>query len=132
AAILTCADSRIPVEMLFDRSPGELFTLRVAGNVLTPHHEGSIEFAVLELSTPLCLVMGHTRCGAISAALAAERSGQVPTSPNLSCLIGELRSAVRAPGGGPRESIDACWENVRQSVLRLRRNPILAPRIAEG
>lgn len=70
ASILTCADSRLPVERIFDRGVGELFVVRVAGNVAGPSEVGTIEYGVGHLHTPLLVVMGHTRCGAVAAAVA--------------------------------------------------------------
>jgi carbonic anhydrase len=72
AAVLACSDSRVPVEMIFDRGPGDLFVVRVAGNVVGPTQLGSLEFAVGVLGVRLILVMGHTGCGAVAAALAQE------------------------------------------------------------
>lgn len=75
AAILACSDSRVPVETIFSQRAGSLFVVRVAGNVAGPHQLGSLEFAVAELGVPLVLVMGHTGCGAVDAALSAARDG---------------------------------------------------------
>jgi carbonic anhydrase len=78
AAILACADSRVPVEILFDQSIGHLFVTRVAGNIVTPEIMASMEYAVAVLGVKTLLVMGHSNCGAISAAVAAkEVPGQI-------------------------------------------------------
>jgi carbonic anhydrase len=69
ATILTCADSRVPVEILFDQGFGDLFDIRVAGNVVTPEVLGSLEFAAVVLNCPLIMVLGHERCGAVTAAV---------------------------------------------------------------
>ena len=84
AAILACSDSRVPVEMIFDQGPGKLFVVRVAGNVIGPTQLGSLEFAVEVLRVRLVLVLGHTGCGAVAAALA----------PKLVSESGEYRRNV--------------------------------------
>jgi carbonic anhydrase len=71
AAVLACADSRVPVEVLFDVGVGDIFVVRVAGNVIGAHQLGSIEYAVEHLGTPLVLVLGHTKCGAVTAVVEA-------------------------------------------------------------
>jgi carbonic anhydrase len=75
AAVVACSDSRVPVEAIFSQVAGSLFVVRVAGNVMGPHQLGSLEFAVAELGVPLILVMGHTGCGAVNAALASMAGG---------------------------------------------------------
>ena len=75
AAVLACSDSRVPVESIFWQGAGSLFVVRVAGNVVGPHQLGSLEFAVDALGVPLILVMGHTGCGAVKAAMAAASAG---------------------------------------------------------
>ena len=77
ATILGCSDSRVPPELIFDAGFGELFVIRVAGNVISPEVMGSLQYAGVHLKTPLFVVLGHERCGAVSAALAARR-GAVP------------------------------------------------------
>ena len=123
AIILGCSDSRIPVEIVFDQGFGDLFVVRVAGNIVTPAVVGSIELAATAFGSRLVVVMGHTRCGAISATVQAlgtgrgAGSGQVrqitdAIAPNIAALIGQssrpeaLREAMRA--------------NVRASVEQLR------------
>ncbi len=84
AAVLACSDSRVPVELLFDRGIGDIFVVRVAGNVAGGTQLGSIEYAVEHLETPLVVVLGHTRCGAISAAAKGEEfSGNMTTLGEL-------------------------------------------------
>jgi carbonic anhydrase len=73
AALLSCADSRVPPEILFDQGIGDLFDIRVAGNIVTPEVLGSLEYAVEILNTPLIMVLGHERCGAVTAAVQGER-----------------------------------------------------------
>lgn len=80
AAILGCADSRVPLEILFDAGFGDIFVVRVAGNVASAEQIGSLEYAVTVLGTPLVIVLGHTGCGAVQAALAdGPTPGRIPT-----------------------------------------------------
>jgi carbonic anhydrase len=75
ATILGCSDSRVPPEIIFDAGPGELFVIRVAGNVLSAEVAGSMQYASRHLKTPLIVVLGHEQCGAVTAALESEREG---------------------------------------------------------
>ena len=73
ATIIGCSDSRVPVELVFDQDPGSLFVIRLAGNVIDSDVLGSLEYAAVHLATPLIVVMGHEKCGAVTAALAAQQ-----------------------------------------------------------
>ena len=94
AIILSCSDSRFPAEIVFDHGIGTLFVIRVAGNVIQPSQLASIEFAVDGLGTPLCVVMGHTQCGAIRSAVEVAGTGVMPSSKNLRALIELILPAV--------------------------------------
>src|SRR5271155_3800080 len=94
AAVLSCADSRVPVEILFDQSIGHVFVTRVAGNIVTPEIMASMEYAVAVLGVKAILVMGHTNCGAISAAVAAK---EVPGQ--ISVLYQHLMPGIRGAKG---------------------------------
>src|SRR5580704_8769900 len=83
AIILGCSDSRTPVEILFDQGFGDLFVVRIAGNIVAPSIVGSIEFAASQFGTRLVVVMGHTQCGAISATVKAISTGLGPESRNI-------------------------------------------------
>ncbi|MBK1726003.1 carbonic anhydrase, partial [Halorhodospira neutriphila] len=96
AAVLGCADSRVPVEAVFDQGLGELFTVRIAGNVAPSSVLGSLEFAVDELGVPLIVVLGHTDCGAVKATLASLRDGTEPPTPGLHAVVGQLAPALEA------------------------------------
>ncbi|MBL8758325.1 MAG: hypothetical protein JNK35_07855 [Phycisphaerae bacterium] len=122
-SILTCADSRIPLERVFDRGVGEVFAVRVAGNVAGTSEGGTLEYGVEHLHTPLLVVMGHTKCGAVAAAASgAVLHGQV------GALVAEIKPAVdRArtanPGLAEKElAAAAVKENVWQSVFTLLKN----------
>jgi carbonic anhydrase len=93
AIILGCSDSRVPSEIVFDQGLGDLFVIRVAGNIVAPSQVGSVEFAAEAYSTKLVVVMGHTQCGAILSTLAALRS-QGKYSHNLRSIVDRVRPSV--------------------------------------
>ncbi len=95
AAILACADSRAPMEILFDEGFGDLFVVRVAGNVVAPSIVGSLEFAVGKLGVSLVVVCGHSNCGAVSATLAAvQGEGGAPTDTSIGDIVERIRPSV--------------------------------------
>ncbi|HKN65250.1 MAG TPA: carbonic anhydrase [Gemmatimonadaceae bacterium] len=101
AGVLGCADSRVPVELVFDQSIGQIFTVRVAGNIVTPEIIASLEYAVAVLSIRAVLVLGHTNCGAVKAAMKTESApGQI------SALYPHLRPAVNQAAGSVGRAID--------------------------
>ena len=102
AAVLSCADSRVPVEMIFDQTIGDIFVTRVAGNVVTPEIIASLEFGVAVLGVETLLVLGHSSCGAVKAAMKAE---EVPGQ--ISTLYPHLRQAVQQAGGSLDKAIEA-------------------------
>src|SRR3954463_2901865 len=83
AIILGCSDARVPAELVFDQGFGDLFVIRVAGNIVAPSQVGSVEFAAARFGTKLVVVMGHEQCGAIAATLEALTGGSEHTSRNL-------------------------------------------------
>lgn len=93
AIVLGCSDSRVPAEVVFDQGLGDLFVIRVAGNIVAPSQVGSVEFAAEQFGTQLVVVLGHTQCGAILAALEAVRA---PTShsPNVRSIVNRVRPSV--------------------------------------
>lgn len=110
AIVICCSDSRVIPERIFDARLGELFVIRVAGNVLDRHQLGSVEYAAAHLHCPLVLVLGHTGCGAVGAALAGESGG----------FIGYITDEIRAAIGEERDPLRACEKNVLHAVERLR------------
>jgi len=94
AIVLTCADSRVPAETIFDAGLGELFVVRVAGNIVAPSLVASIEFAALTFGTPICVVVGHTRCGAIQGAVSGIMRKQNSITGNLDILLKEIEPAA--------------------------------------
>ncbi|MBT8084176.1 MAG: carbonic anhydrase [Woeseia sp.] len=94
AIILGCSDARVPAEIVFDLGPGDLFVIRVAGNIVAPSQLGSIEFAASNFGTRLVVVLGHSRCGAVEATIGALRNPQRETSRNLRTIVGFIKPAV--------------------------------------
>ncbi len=92
AVVLGCSDSRVPVETIFDQGPGDLFVVRLAGNIVTAEGLGSIEYAIELLGSALVLVLGHTGCGAVQAAVSVAQSGSSP--PGHIALLAEAIAPV--------------------------------------
>jgi len=136
AVVLGCADSRVPPELVFDQGVGDLFVVRVAGNVVSEPGfkvKGSIEYAVAELGVTLVVVLGHTSCGAIKAAIKhIADSDALPGA--IRPLVDALRPAVLRAKGKPGDLLDnAIRANVEIGVERLRKlPPVLAPAVKQG
>ncbi len=94
AIILGCSDSRVPAEIVFDQGLGDLFVIRVAGNIVAPSQVGSVEFAAAQFGTRLVIVLGHTQCGAITATLNELRQPTENQSRNLRSIVDRIRPAV--------------------------------------
>ena len=94
AAVLGCSDGRAPAEFVFDVGLGDLFVIRVAGNIVAPSQVGSIEFAVAAFEVPLVVVMGHTRCGAIAAAARHLQLGEAPATDNVLRITSRIRPII--------------------------------------
>lgn len=94
AIILGCSDSRVPAEIVFDQGLGDLFVIRVAGNIVAPSQIGSVEFAASQFGTPLVVVLGHTLCGAIEATLNQLETDTKHRSPNLRSIVNRIRPAI--------------------------------------
>jgi carbonic anhydrase len=94
AIVLGCSDSRVPVEMVFDQGLGDLFVIRVAGNIVAPSQLGSIEFAAARFGTRLVVVLGHSQCGAIQATMEELQQPPERQSPNLRSLVQRVRPSV--------------------------------------
>lgn len=138
AVVLGCSDSRVPVEIVFDRGPGDLFVIRVAGNIVAPSLIGSVEFAAEAFGTRLVVVLGHSDCGAVSATVDELRQGGEIRSPNLRSIVDRIRPAVEelvaADGGRGPEALltSAVRANVRSSADRLRRGSEIIERLIAG
>jgi carbonic anhydrase len=121
ATILGCSDSRVPPELLFDTGLGELFVVRVAGNVLSPETAGSLQYAGSYLQTPLFVVLGHEGCGAVSAALATKHEG-VQFLSRVQLLLASIAPGLPAPDArlSPAAQLSRAVEaNVRSTVCEI-------------
>jgi carbonic anhydrase len=134
AIILACSDSRVPVELIFDQGLGELFVIRVAGNVVAPSQIGSVEFAAAQLGTRLVVVLGHSNCGAVDATLKELTQGTETRSPNLRSIVDLIRPAVEplVQGKGPLSLDEAVSANIRHSVACLRRGSDILEELIES
>jgi carbonic anhydrase len=127
AIILGCSDSRVPAEIVFDQDLGDLFVIRVAGNIVAPSQVGSVEFAAARLGTRLVVVMGHSQCGAVAATLEQLRRPMETRSPNLRSIVDRIRPAVEGlletDAGKDPETLmaEAVRANILASVEHLRR-----------
>jgi carbonic anhydrase len=136
AVIVGCADSRVAPELVFDQGLGELFVVRVAGNIISgagASVKGSIEYAVAELGVQLIVVLGHSQCGAVKAAIKhIDANDTLPGS--IEELVGTIKPAVTAAKGKPGEQLDNVIKaNVERGVERLRAlDPILAGAAKKG
>lgn len=144
AIVVGCSDSRTPVEILFDEGFGDLFVVRVAGNVSAPSVVGSVEFAASQFGTRLVVVMGHTRCGAIAATVSALETGLGPESKNIRFITDRIAPHIEGlvrltpPGDEHRERLlrEAMRANVRAAADHLRHGSrlledlVLAGRVA--
>jgi carbonic anhydrase len=134
ATILGCSDSRVPPELLFDAGFGELFIVRLAGNVLSPEVEGSLQYAGVHLKTPLFVVLGHEGCGAVQAALAAKLRG-VQERARIERLLQNIIPGLDEvdPSLGADAQLAAAVEaNVRWTMRQILGTPEARTREAEG
>lgn len=126
AIVLGCSDSRVPAELVFDQGFGDLFVIRVAGNVVAPSQVGSVEFAASRYGTRLVVVMGHSQCGAVAATLEELLGGATAESKNLRSIVDRVRPSLATlladRGTVDPEALmrDAVRANVRTSVEHLR------------
>lgn len=134
ATILGCSDSRVPPECIFDAGLGELFVVRVAGNILSAEIAGTLQYAESHLQTPLFVVLGHEGCGAIAAALAAKHQGEQFRSRIRTLLESILPGVPEFEQTlSPAESLSRAVEsNVRRMVRRVLDSPEGQTRVAEG
>ena len=125
AVILGCSDSRVPVEMVFDQDLGDLFVIRVAGHVVAPSQIGSVEYAAAKFGTNLVVVLGHSRCGAVRAAVEELQRPSADQSPHLKAIVDRIRPAVgkivsENPGDDTNALVNkAVRANIRHAVEAL-------------
>ena len=134
ATILGCSDSRVPPELLFDAGFGELFIIRLAGNVISMEVTGTMQYAAVHLRTPLFLVLGHEGCGAVQAALAAKFRGARDRS-RIEALLANILPGLDGvdPGLAPEDQLRAGVEaNVRWTMRQILESPEGRARQAEG
>ncbi len=126
ATILSCADSRVLPEMLFDQGIGDLFDVRVAGNIATPEVLGSLEYAVALLETPLLMVLGHERCGAVTAAVKNESLA----NSQIDSFVKAIKPSVERIKEKSGDLVDnAVIANVQDQIENLKTSPILRDRV---
>ena len=128
AVIVSCSDSRVPPELLFDQALGDLFVIRIAGNVVTPVELGSVEYAVEHLNTPLVVVLGHEECGAVTAAVQkGETHGSIPA------ILDKIMPAVeiaKAMGTSEKDLIAKSAElNIQNAKMDILKSPIIKERL---
>ena len=137
AVILGCSDYRVPAEIVFDQGLGDLFVIRVAGNIVAPSQIGSIEYAAEVTGARLVVVMGHSKCGAIQATINELQRPQANRSRNLSSIVNRIRPAVETlletdlaedPAALSRFAVRA---NIRASVDHLRHGSEILERLAD-
>jgi len=129
AQILSCSDSRVPPEIIFDQGLGDLFVIRVAGNVATDTELGSLEYGAEHLHIPLIVVLGHEHCGAVTATVEGG-----PPEGHISALVNLIKPAVEKTRGLPGDPVaNAVRANVEMVVKQLRSTtPILSEMVAHG
>jgi carbonic anhydrase len=138
AIILACSDSRVPTELIFDQGIGDLFVIRVAGNIVAPSQIGSIEYAAKQFGTPLVVVLGHSNCGAIIATLQELALNESHRSPNLRAIVDRIRPAVE-PVIGDQLNVDdeatitrCVRANVRASVEQLQHGSLIVEQLIDA
>ena len=134
ATILGCSNSRVPPELLFDAGFGELFIIRVAGNIISAEVLGTLQYAAVHLRTPLFVVLGHQGCGAVQAALATMLHG-ARERKRIAALLGSIIPGlrdIRASGSAAARLEAAVEANVRWSMHQLLETPEARSRQAEG
>jgi carbonic anhydrase len=134
ATILGCSDSRVPPELIFDAEFGELFVIRVAGNVVSPEVSGSLQYAGAHLKTRLFMVLGHEGCGAVQAALATKFQG-VQERSRIQLLVEKMLPGLEEvdPQLPPQQKLERAIEsNVRWSMRQITDTPEGHARMAEG
>lgn len=137
AIILACSDSRVPVEMVFDQGFGDLFVIRVAGNIVAPSQIGSIEFAANQFGTNLAVVLGHSNCGAVIATLRELSLEQTHRSPNLRAIVDRVRPAIEPILDAHQQSdtetliAAAVRANIRASVEKLSHGSLILEQLVK-
>jgi carbonic anhydrase len=133
AIILGCSDSRVPAEIIFDQGLGDLFVIRVAGNIVAPSQIGSVEFAATRFGTRLVIVLGHSQCGAIEETVNQLRSPAEESSRNIGAIVNFVRPSVEAVLDSSLDldelTARAVRENVRTSAAQMRHGSEIIERL---
>ncbi len=133
AVILACSDSRVPVEMVFDQGLGDLFVIRVAGNVVSPSQVGSVEFAAASFKTPLVVVLGHSGCGAVNATINHVLGQDPPETDGLRSIVERIEPSIVPLAEVVKDRTELLERgivaNVRSSVSRLEHGSALIERL---
>uniref|UniRef100_A0A7C2EIQ3 Carbonic anhydrase n=1 Tax=Ammonifex degensii TaxID=42838 RepID=A0A7C2EIQ3_9THEO len=131
-AIVSCSDSRVPPELIFDQGLGDLFVIRVAGNILDKVGTGSVEYAVEHLHVPLVVVMGHEACGAVKATV----EGGKPPTENIGAIVEKINPSVekaKTAGATDKELVEkSTKENVKAMLAELEKSPIIKEAAEHG
>ncbi|MBP7332140.1 MAG: Carbonic anhydrase [Firmicutes bacterium ADurb.Bin373] len=131
AIIITCSDSRVPPELIFDQALGDLFVIRTAGNVVDPIAVGSAEYAVEHLGAPLLVVMGHEKCGAVQATV---DGGEAPGS--IAAIVAKIAPSVQkardAGAAGNDLYEECCLENIKATISEIMESHIVKHFIKDG
>jgi carbonic anhydrase len=136
AGIIGCIDSRVPPELVFDRGLGDLFVGRVGAAIADDSQVGGMEFGVLEFGMPLLVVLGHERCGAVTATIEAMERGDTESPGQIGSVVGPIIPAVKAAEAHPVAPVDLVEQSVHESlkisVAALRKSPVLSGLISGG
>ncbi|WP_238455566.1 carbonic anhydrase [Desulfolucanica intricata] len=131
ATIISCSDSRVPPELLFDQGLGDIFTIRNAGNIIDSVTMGSVEYAVEHLQTPLLVVLGHEKCGAVTATV---EGGEAPGS--IGAIVQKIAPSVekaKAAGASEEDLINnSIDENIKATIAELEKSPIVEHALENG
>ncbi|MDD3306856.1 MAG: carbonic anhydrase [Acetobacterium sp.] len=131
AVIVSCSDSRVPPMQIFDQGLGDLFEIRVAGNIMDPVSLGSVEYAAEHLGSPLIVVMGHEKCGAVKATM---EGGEAPGS--IGSIVEKIKPAVEkvTASGIPEDQVyeKAIDENIKNTIADIEKSPIVEELVASG
>jgi carbonic anhydrase len=134
AVVISCSDSRVPVEIIFDVGLGDIFVIRTAGQVLSNESMGSLEYAVTELGVKFVMLMGHDNCGAVKSAMTAYKAGQyAELTPNLKALLNHIYPVFEQMKASDKTSLDdAIMLNIKYQVEDLlKKDAYLAQKVAE-
>jgi len=137
AIILGCSDSRVPAEIVFDQGLGDLFVIRVAGNIVAPSQIGSVEFAVSQFGTRLVVVLGHSQCGAVCATIDELTHKDTSSSENIRAIVERVKPSIQSLMAtdlkNDREALEkeAVRANVRASVNQLRHGSTIIENLIE-